>query len=77
MAECVWIVQLKTSVKESRSQQRETEQAMSVLEEELSSVKQSSNKLTEQLQLKVTIRTYHIITLSCSVSVMATGVEII
>jgi len=50
MCMCVCILQLKSSVKDVRSELRET---LSVLEEELSSVKQSSNKLQEQLQLKV------------------------
>ena len=48
-------LQLKASVKEARSKQRETEQAVSVLEEQLCSVKQSSVKLNDQLQLKVSL----------------------
>jgi len=47
------LLQLKSSMKEARSKHRETEQTLSVLEEELSSLKQSSNKQAEQLQLKV------------------------
>jgi len=51
---CVCVTaQLKSTVKESRLKQRETEQAASVLEEQLCSLKQSSAKLQEQLQLKV------------------------
>jgi len=46
-------VQLKSTVKELRVRQREMEQSASVLEEQLCSVKQSSDKLQEHLQLKV------------------------
>jgi len=45
--------QLKSTVKDLRLKQRETEQAASVLEEQLCSLKQSSAKLQDQLQLKV------------------------
>ena len=47
--------QLKSTIKEARAKQRETEEATSVLEEEMCSLKQSSAKLQEQLSLKVTI----------------------
>jgi len=46
-------LQLKSSVKELRLKQRETEQAASVLEDQLCSLKQSSDKLRDQLQAKV------------------------